>query len=66
VIGLNQRREQEHEQIREKRARSGIFEGRTIWIVDARRDDGKHFIVHADEKQTAFRELESVARGLAA
>jgi hypothetical protein len=25
-------------------------EGRTIWIVDAHRGDGKHFIVHADEK----------------
>jgi len=23
--------------------------GRTIWIVDARRDDGKWFIVRADE-----------------
>src|SRR3989442_317325 len=28
--------------------------GRTIWIVDAHRDDGKRFIVHADEKLTAF------------
>ncbi len=24
--------------------------GRTIWIVDAHRDDGRRFIVHADEK----------------
>jgi hypothetical protein len=24
--------------------------GQTIWIVDAHRDDGKRFIVHADEK----------------
>ena len=32
-------------------------EGRTIWIVDAHRDDGKRFIVHADEKLTAFVEL---------
>jgi len=23
--------------------------GRTIWIVDAHRDDGKRFIVHSDE-----------------
>jgi hypothetical protein len=22
--------------------------GRTIWIVDAHRDDGKRFVVHAD------------------
>jgi hypothetical protein len=29
-------------------------EGRTIWIVDAHRDYGKRFVVHADEKLTAF------------
>ena len=33
-------------------------EGRTIWIVDAHRDDGRRFIVHADEKLSAFVELE--------
>jgi hypothetical protein len=33
-------------------------EGRTIWIVDAHRDNGKRFVVHADEKLTAFLELE--------
>ena len=32
--------------------------GRTIWIVDAHQDDGKRFIVHADDKLTAFLELE--------
>ena len=31
--------------------------GRTIWIVDARRD-GKRFVVRADEKLSAFVELE--------
>ena len=31
--------------------------GRTIWVVDAHRD-GKRFIVRADEKLTAFVELE--------
>jgi outer membrane protein assembly factor BamB len=25
-------------------------DGRTVWIVDAHRDDGKRFIVRADEK----------------
>jgi hypothetical protein len=34
-------------------------EGRTIWIVDAHRDDGKRFVVRADELLTAFVELES-------
>jgi len=33
-------------------------DGRTIWIVDAHRDDGQRFVVHADEKRTAFLELE--------
>ena len=36
-------------------------EGRTIWIADAHRDDGRRFIVHADEKLTAFVELERQA-----
>ncbi len=31
---------------------------RTVWIVDAHRD-GKRFIVRADEKLTAFLELET-------
>ena len=38
-------------------------EGRTIWIADAHRDDGKRFVVRADEKLTAFIELESAIRG---
>jgi len=37
-------------------------EGRTIWIADAHRDDGKRFVVRADEKLTAFFELERVTR----
>ena len=32
--------------------------GRTIWIADAHRGDGKRFVVRADEKLTAFLELE--------
>ena len=32
--------------------------GRTIWIADAHRDNGKRFVVHAGEKLTAFLELE--------
>jgi hypothetical protein len=30
----------------------------TIFVADAHRDDGKRFIVHADEKLSAFLELE--------
>jgi hypothetical protein len=33
-------------------------QGRTIWIVDAHRDDGKRFVVRADEILSAFVELE--------
>jgi hypothetical protein len=33
--------------------------GRTIWIADARRGEGKRFVVRADEKLTTFLELEA-------
>ena len=34
----------------------------TIWIADAHRGDGKRFVVRADEKLTAFLELEGAVR----
>jgi len=36
--------------------------GRTIWIADAHRGDGKRYVVHADEKLSAFVELETSVR----
>ena len=36
--------------------------GRTIWIADAHRGDGKCFVGRADEKLTAFMELEAAVR----
>ena len=39
-----------------------ILSGETTWIVDAHRDDGKRFVVRADEKLAAFLGLESVIR----
>ena len=33
--------------------------GRTMWIADAHREDGKRFVMYADEKLTAFMQLES-------
>jgi hypothetical protein len=33
-------------------------QGQTIWIADAHRGDGKSFVVHADDKLSAFAELE--------
>jgi hypothetical protein len=33
-------------------------EGRRIFVADAHRDDGRRFVVHSDEKLTAFLELE--------
>jgi hypothetical protein len=35
---------------------------RTIFVADAHRGDGKRFVVRADEKPTAFLELESAIR----
>jgi hypothetical protein len=37
-------------------------EGRTIWIVDAHRDDGKRFIARSNELLTTFLELEAAIR----
>jgi len=41
-----------------------IIDGRTVWIVHAHRD-GKRFVVRADEKLTAFVELERAIREFA-
>ena len=38
------------------------LEVRTIWMVDGHRGDGKRFVVRADEKLTAFLELELATR----
>src|SRR5213592_1003553 len=40
--------------------------GRTIFVADAHRSDGKRFVVRADEKLTAFLELEAPIRRTAA
>jgi hypothetical protein len=37
---------------------------KAIFVVDAHRDDGKRFVVHADEKLTAFVELEAAIRSI--
>src|SRR5213076_514402 len=34
--------------------------GRTIWIADAHRGDGRCFIVRSDEKLTAFNQLRTI------
>jgi hypothetical protein len=36
--------------------------GRTIFVADAHRGDGNRFVVRADEKLTAFVELEAAIR----
>jgi hypothetical protein len=36
--------------------------GRTLFVADAHRDNGKRFVVRADEKLTAFLELQSAIR----
>ena len=37
-------------------------QGRTIWIADAHRDDGKRFVVRADQKLLAANSPEKLAR----
>ena len=39
--------------------------GRTLWIVDAHRDNGKRFVVRSDEMLSAFLELERITHQLA-
>jgi hypothetical protein len=39
--------------------------GRTIFVADAHRSDGQRFVVCADEKLTAFMELESAIKSVA-
>jgi len=41
-------------------------EGRTIWIADAHQDDGKRYVVRADEKLSAFVELEAAVEPFSA
>ena len=41
-------------------------QGGTIWIADAHRDDGRRFVVHADEKLSAFVELEAAVEPFSA
>jgi hypothetical protein len=40
-------------------------EGRTLWIVDAHRDNGKRYVVRSDELLSAFLELERITHELA-
>jgi hypothetical protein len=39
--------------------------GRTIWIAHPHRDNGKRFVVRADEKLTGFMEPEAAIRATA-
>jgi SH3-like domain-containing protein len=53
----NSARKSSRETARSRRAVDS--NGRTIWIADAHRDDGKRFVVRADEQLTVFIELEA-------
>ena len=39
--------------------------GRTTWIVDAHRDNGKRFVARRDEMLSAFLELERITHEIA-
>ena len=57
VLGANRRQSQQGRLDVGLRFNRG-FQRRTIFIADAHRGDGNHFVVRADEKLTAFVELE--------
>ena len=63
VLG-NNRRQSQQSRVELGMCLSRRFRGGTIWIADAHRDDGKRFVVHADEKLTAVVELESEIRAV--
>src|SRR6478735_11966496 len=46
-----------------QRIANNWIKARAIFIVDAHRDDGERFVLRADEKVTAFVELELAIRG---
>jgi hypothetical protein len=41
---------------------SADYRGRTTFVADAHRGDGRRFVLRANEKLTAFVELESAVR----
>ena len=47
-----------------KKVRNSLFSMTYIFVADAHRDDGKRFVVRADEKLTAFLELGSAIRAV--
>ena len=40
------------------------FQRRIIWIADVHRSDGKRFVVRADDKLTAFVELDAAIQAV--
>ena len=61
VLG-NHRRQSQQSRLELGLCLNNEFEWQIIRIVDAHRGDGKRFVVRANEKLTAFIELESVIR----
>jgi hypothetical protein len=47
-----------------RRKSSTIPKAAPIFVADAHRDDGKRYVVRADEKLTAFMELEAAIRAV--
>jgi len=63
VAGVSPANSSDHGQRLERGCVSAIdSNGRTIWIADAHRGDGKRFVVRADEKLMAFVEREAATR----
>jgi hypothetical protein len=62
-VAENHRRQSEQSRLELGCVSAVDSNGRTTFVADAHCDDGKRFVVHADEKLTAFVELEGATRG---
>ena len=60
----NNRRQSQQSRLEFGLCRNRGLSGRTIFVADAHRDDGKRFVARAEEELTAFEELESAIRAL--
>ena len=57
----NNRRQSQQSRLEFGATSQRLIPAQTIFVADAHHDDGKRFIVRADEKLTAFMELEAGA-----
>ena len=59
VSGNHHRQSQQRPDGLEAVSQVGITTARQFWVAAAKREEAEGFIVHADEKRTAFLELQA-------